>query len=290
MEKFCIITNNEKDKDYKISNRIRDYLIERGKSCIIAKESTLHIEEYDSYTDISVIDDEVECAIVLGGDGTLIQTANDLVYKDIPLLGVNLGTLGFLTEVEQDNIIPALERLFQGKCNIERRMMLEGTIVVQGSKGYYGHALNDIVITKRGLCRVITVNLYINEELIDTYLCDGVIVSTPTGSTGYNLSAGGPVVAPGLKGMLITAICPHSLNNRCIMVSANDQVILELGRSKEAKQDEAAAIYDGRITSLLTSGDQIVIERAKEETKLVKVTDTSFFQILRSKIGKGRIY
>lgn len=289
MEKFCIIANNDKDKDGKISNYVKKYLEDHGKQCVIAKKSECHIQEYDPYTDLSVIGDDVDCAIVLGGDGTLIQSANDLIHHQLPLLGINLGTLGFLAEVEKDAIIPALDCLLREEYTIQKRMMLEGTIqhVCETEPDYQGYALNDIVISKRGSCRVITIHVYVNDELIDTYLCDGVIISTPTGSTGYNLSAGGPVVVPGIQAMMITAICPHTLNNRCIMVSAHDKVVLELGKSKETLEDEATAIYDGRIVSQLVSGDRIEIWKAKHETKLVKVTDTSFFQILRSKIGKG---
>ncbi|BBF41918.1 NAD kinase [Lachnospiraceae bacterium KM106-2] len=289
MEKFCIITNNDKDKNYVISKEIQTYLKSVGKSCIIAKEADIRVQEYDPYTDISVIDDDTDCAIVLGGDGTLIQAANDLLDKDIPLLGVNLGTLGFLAEFEKDSIYDMLPYLFEDKCTIENRMMLDGKAYDETNKAiYHGKSLNDIVITKRGLCRLITIHVYVNDELIDTYLCDGVIVATPTGSTGYNLSAGGPVVVPKLQAMMITPICPHTLNNRCIMVTADDKIELEIGKSKETLEDEAMAVYDGRIVCALKTGNRIQINKANEETRLVRVTDKSFFQILRSKIGKGR--
>lgn len=288
MEKFCIITNNEKDKNYEISNKIKAYLIKQNKQCVIAKEAEIRTTEYDPYTDVSVIPDDTDLAIVLGGDGTMIQAANDLVHKDIPLLGINLGTLGFLAEVDKNYVAPIFERLFRNEYSIENRMMLKGNIQIQGGERYQGYALNDILITKRGLCRIITVKVYVNDELIDTYQCDGVVVATPTGSTGYNLSAGGPVVVPGIQAMMITAICPHTLNNRCIMVSAQDTVVLELGKSKNTQLDEAAAIYDGRLVEMMTSGDRITIKRAEETTKLVKVTDTSFFEILRTKILQGR--
>lgn len=291
MNKFCIITNNDKDKDFEISKMIQSYLEGEGKSCVIAAEVDGRTNEYDPYIDVSTIDDDTDCAIVLGGDGTLIQAANDLVHKDIPILGVNLGTLGFLTEIEKDHIIPVFERLFKDEYTTETRMMLKGELYnyidEEPDLSYDGHALNDIVISKRGLCRIITVKVYINDRLVDTYLCDGVVVSTATGSTGYNLSAGGPLVVPEIEAMMITAICPHTLNNRCIVVSAKDKIVLELGKSKATLIDEAASIFDGRFVKPLVSGDRIVIRRANEVTKLVKATDTSFFEIVRTKILKG---
>ncbi len=283
MNKFCIITNNDKDKDYVFSKMIKEYLEGQKKHCIIAKEAENHINEYDPYTDVSVIDADTDCVIVLGGDGTLIQAANDLVHLNIPILGVNLGTLGFLTEVEKDNIIPVLNRLFQDDYHLEKRMMIKGNI----PNYYNGYALNDIVISKRGQCRIIMIKVYVNDYLVDTYICDGMVVSTATGSTGYNLSTGGPIVVPGIEGMMITAICPHTLNNRCIMVSPTDKIVLELGKSKETVKDEANAIFDGRLVTSLESGDKIEINRAKEVTTLVKATDTSFFELVQTKIFKG---
>ncbi len=283
MNKFCIITNSDKDPDYIFTNTIKEYLESQNKICSIAKEAKDHVYEYDPYTDVSVIEPDTDCVIVLGGDGTLIQAANDLIHHSIPILGVNLGTLGFLTEVERNNVIPVLNRIFKDDYYLEKRMMLSGNI----PNHYNGYALNDIVISKRGHCRIIMIKVYINDKLVDTYICDGIVVSTATGSTGYNLSAGGPIVFPEMEGMMITAICPHTLNNRCIMVSPNDKVVLELGKSKETVDDEANAIFDGRLITSLVSGERIEIKRAKEVTTLVKATDTSFFELVQTKILKG---
>lgn len=288
MRKYCIITNSKKDVDLDTSKTIQKYIQSQGMECILTRDLTDHLKEYDKYTDLSDIHDDIECAIVLGGDGTIIQAANDLVHKDIPILGVNLGTLGFLTEIEKHNIFPTLTKLFENHFQIEERMMLTGKINERINKEFLGYALNDIVISKSGLCRVITIKVYVNGELIDTYRGDGVIISTPTGSTAYNLSAGGPVVAPGIHVMIITPICPHSLNNRCIVISAEDKVVLELSKSKEAHNDEGIAAFDGKITQYLSTGDTIEITKAKEVTKLIKVTDSSFFEILRNKIGTER--
>ncbi len=289
MDNFCIITNNEKDRGFVFSKEIRDYIIAKGKHCVIPKESMIHIMEYDPYIDVNDIPEETECAIILGGDGTLIHAANDLFHRQIPLLGVNIGTLGFLTEVDKEHVYNALERLFADEYTLDKRMMLRSTIMDNSRVAYQGYALNDVVISKRGMSRIITVEVYVNDQMIDTYLCDGMIVSTATGSTGYNLSAGGPMVVPGLEAMIITAICPHSLHNRCVMVSATDELKLVLGKSKEGSHiDAASAIHDGRVIRSLCSGDVIHISKAEKSTNLLKVNDTNFFEIVRSKIMRGR--
>lgn len=291
MDKFLIVTNTDKDVNYEVSKTIKEYMESNGKTCVIAAEAENHVNEYDPYIDVSQVEDDVDCALVLGGDGTIIQAANDLVYKDIPLLGINFGTLGFLAEVEKTNMIGVFEQLFRGEYKKDTRMMLKGKVnhVKNATQvGYQGHALNDIVISKRGLCRIITVKVYVNDQLVDTYRCDGLIVSTPTGSTGYNLSAGGPIVFPEIEAIMVTAICPHTLNNRCIIVSPKDTLVLEIGKSKTSVEDEANVIFDGRLTSNVESGDRIEIVRAKEVTEIVKVTDTTFFDVVREKILKGR--
>lgn len=287
MDKFCILTNTDKDKNYETSMKIKQYLESKGKNCIITKDHTNGIGEYTSYTDVSEIPKDTECAIVLGGDGTFIQAANDMLYWDIPIIGINLGTLGYLTEIEKQNIIPAFEKLFRNEYKIESRMMLKGSIQFEETM-YSGVALNDIVISKGGSCRLITVKVYVNEEFMDSYIGDGVIISTPTGSTGYNLSAGGPIVAPELQAMIITPICPHSLNKRSLVLSAKDKIRLEVGRSKQVSADEAVVTLDGRVRMQMQSGDKIKVRKSSQETKILKLTDASFVHILRNKIGKEK--
>lgn len=289
MDKFCVITNSDKDSNYETAKFIKNYLESRGKTCVITKNMLIQKDEWKGYTDVAEIPVHTQCAIVLGGDGTMIQAANDLVNKDIPILGINLGTLGFLTEIEKQDIIPALEMLFQDDCVVENRMMLQGEIFCNGEKVFNGYALNDFVVGKRGFCRLIRLHIYINDEWADTYVADGVVISTPTGSTGYNLSAGGPVLAPDIKAMIITPICPHSLNKRSLVVSANDKIVIKIGKSKEVQLDEATAIADGRTIFEVKSDDIIEIRKAVQETKIIKLTDTSFFERLRTKLGQEKI-
>lgn len=288
MDKFCVITNSDKDYNYETASFIKEFLESEGKKCVITKNVLIKKEEWEGYTDVSEIPDDTECAIVLGGDGTIIQAANDLVYKDIPILGVNLGTLGFLTAIEKHDIVEALKKLFDNNCIIENRMMLRGEVYIDDQKVTRSFALNDFVVGKRGFFRLISIKVFINEELVDTYIADGIIISTPTGSTGYNLSAGGPVLAPDIRAMIITPICPHSLNKRSLVVSAEDKIVLEIGKSKASLPDEAVTIADGRMIMDIKTGNRIEITKSVEETKIVKFKDTSFYERLRSKLGQDK--
>lgn len=287
MERFCVVTNSSKDVGYKISMEIKEYLEKRGKKCVITRDYSNHFEDSISYTDVSEIPENTQCAIVLGGDGTFIQASIDLLHRDIPLLGVNLGTVGFLTEVEKEGLWEALDRLMGDNCSIEERMLIKGAKGIKNIPGVNeGYALNDIVISKSGECRLISIELYLNREKIETYIADGLIISTPTGSTGYNLSAGGPVMAPDIQAVIITPVCPHSLNKRSMVVSGDEEITIRLSKGKDYRVDEARVMYDGRIEGTMESGESITITRAKEKIKVIRMNEKSFFGVLRDKLGQ----
>lgn len=284
MDKFCIIPNNTKDKDYQVSKYIKKYIEKRGKKCVIT--TNLKSQRNSQATDVLEIPKGTECAIILGGDGTIIQAANDLLFEELPILGVNLGTLGFLAGIERQNIDQALDQLMGGEYKIEKRMMLQGEVICQGNEFFCGYALNDFVISKGGFCHLITIKVYVNQYLIDTYVADGVIVSTPTGSTGYNLSAGGPVMAPELEAIIITPICPHSLNNRSLVISSEDEVVLEVGNTKDMHKDESVIVLDGRILNHMYTGDKVTITKSKNSTRIVRLNGSCFFELFRNKLGR----
>ncbi len=286
MNKFCVIANRDKDINLETTAKIVDYMGKNQKQCVLLEgQNSAGFQK--RFTDAKAVPEDTECVIVLGGDGTIIQAANDLAGKGIPILGINLGTLGFLAETEKQNIYEALDSLFTDRCSLESRMMLRGSIYSDGREVYNGVVLNDIVITRSGFSRIISVSIFVNEELVDRYRGDGVIISTPTGSTGYNLSSGGPVVKPDARIIIITPICPHTLTSRSIVVSSEDFVKIKIDESKKTQEEEAIATFDGRMAILLQAEDIIDISKAKEETKLVKINYTSFFDILRTKIGQG---
>ncbi len=282
MEKFCVITNSSKESVKETAREIQTFLENRGKKCIVTKD---HPDRPEKYTDVSEIPLDTECAIVLGGDGTLIQAAVDLKDRNLSLVGVNLGKLGFLTEVEKSGLTTALHRLVEGPVKIEHRMMLKGKVKCRDGNEYTDYGLNDIVLFRTGFHSLITVQVFCNGALLDTFTGDGVLVCTPTGATGYNLAAGGPVVAPESRLFTITPICPHSLNKRSFVVPGEDRIKLILCPWRQ-EGEEAILSFDSRLHNPIRTGDEVEIIRAEEETRLIKLTDLSFFDILRNKLNK----
>ena len=277
MNDFLVISNKEKDPEGEVSLMIRDHLTAQG--CTVRLESVTHGNIRKEYLKKSV-DEGAQCVLVLGGDGTLIQVAGALASKDVPLLGINLGTLGYLAEIEKDQIIPTLDRLVKDDYEIEERMMLSTS-----SGGDRRDALNDIIITRYGDPRVVKYIIYVNGRCLSTYDADGIIISTPTGSTGYNLSAGGPIVEPNAKLILITPICPHTLNTRAIVLSSDDLISIEVSRSKYMREYEACVSCDGITTIRLSAGDSVDIRKADGVTKVIKMSREGFLDVLSRKLG-----
>ncbi len=191
-----------------------------------------------------------------------------------------MGTLGYLTEVELTNIEGALERVVKGRYTVEKRMMLEGSF--DGER--MDLALNDIVVARKGAVRVIHFRLFVNGELLNSYEADGVIISTPTGSTAYNLAAGGPIVEPTAFMIVITPICPHALNTSSIVLSAEDEIVIQIGEGKHGIPDEAYVAFDGVDEVELTSGDMVEIRKAEAQTRIIKLNQDSFLETLRRKM------
>lgn len=282
MEAFYIITNPTKDIDLKTAHFIRDYLEGKGKKCVVDAGDEKNLKE--GYTDKSKVDADIDCVIVLGGDGTMLQAAVDLSERDIPFLGINLGTLGFLAEVNVSDIESALDQLLRGEYQIENRMMLYGLSYQNETIKDNARALNDIVITRKGSLQIIYFNIYVNGQFLHRYHADGIIVATPTGSTGYNLSAGGPIIDPKASMILITPVCPHSMHNRSIVLSPEDEITVEIESGREGNVQEVEAIFDGSHKVALSTGEKIEIKRSDKTTGIVKLSQVSFLEILHRKM------
>ena len=220
MKHFLIYTNRHKDKNLAATERIRSYLQQKGQRVTVLIREPEYKNRYEKDCEEAPdIPPGVDCMIVLGGDGTVLQAARETKKLLIPIIGVNLGTLGYMTEIEPGNLEEALERLIRGDYEQESRMMLNGKVCFQDKREDEGWALNDIVISRSGSLQIIKFNIYVNGQFLNNYNADGMIVTTPTGSTGYNLSAGGPLVEPRAKLIMLTPICPHTLNQRSIILS-----------------------------------------------------------------------
>lgn len=283
MEHFYVITNPMKDAELKTAHLIRDYLTERGKSCIVGIGMKNPDEEGYIYSE--QIGDETDSIIVLGGDGTLLQAVTNFAERNIPFLGINLGTLGFLAEVNKSGIESALDQMICNDYEIENRMMLSGTCYGQQKVIDSSRALNDIVITRKGSLQIIDFNIYVNGEILHRYHADGMIVSTPTGSTGYSLSAGGPIVEPKADLIVLTPICPHTMQNRSIILSPGDVVTVEIERGRDGEDQEVEAIFDGCHKVALRTGERIEIQRSEKTTGIVKLSQMSFLEVLHRKLS-----
>lgn len=270
MNKFYVIANSGKDIDGVLSKEIANYIRNSGHICVLEEDGP--------------VTEDVECILVLGGDGTLLRAARELKYHEIPLLGINLGTLGYLADIDKNSIYPALERLFADEYTLESRMMLRGTVYHEGKEVYSDIALNDVVINREGPLRVVKFRNYVNGAFLNEYKADGIIVSTATGSTGYSLSVGGPIVSPETSILMMTPIAAHTLNTRSVIFPGEDKIMVEIGPGRMGQRDAATANFDGAATRSMETGDYIVIEKAEQKRRLVKINNISFLETLRTKM------
>ncbi len=227
--------------------------------------------------------DLVDLVIVLGGDGTLISVARRIAPRQVPILGVNLGRLGFLTEVTRDELPGMLTRLVRGDYQLSERMMLDSQIYRNGKVVGQYTVLNDVVINKGALARIIDIDASVDGRHLCTYKADGLIVSSPTGSTGYSLAAGGPIIYPEINSLVISPICPHMLTNRPIVVWSRSVIELKLN----FEDDVVFFTADGQVGRKLLPGDRVVVRRSEARTLLVSSPGKDYFEILRTKLGWG---
>ena len=277
MNNFLIIANKQKDINLEITEQIKHHITRMGAVCNV----------YDQYNrDVTSIDipEGTQCILVIGGDGTILAAARMLVGNTIPLLGINLGTLGFLADVNLADLSKTLDLLLKDQYQVENRIMLTAEVYKQGEKAATYIALNDFNINRCGASRVIGLKVGINDSIIDCYRADGVIVCTPTGSTGYNLSAGGPIINPTCKNFVITPICPHSLTARSIVLAKEDVVTVEVEQIRSNIKEEAIISFDGREGLSIVPGNQVKIYKSQEVTPFIKATEVSFVQILKEKL------
>lgn len=285
MKKFVLIVNACKDRDLKETRSLCSYIKTRGGSCqylvsVDAQEGIRKVRAED-------IPQGTECILVLGGDGTLIRAARDTVACGIPLIGVNMGTLGYLCELEIDHIEEGLELMMHDQYMLEKRMMICGQKETQqesAKENKVFRALNDIVIHRTGSLSLIRLNVYVNGQYLHTFQGDGMILSTPTGSTGYSMSAGGPIVDPKAQLLLLTPVNSHTLTQKSIVINPQDEIVVEMESWRRPQEEKVEVSYDGDHGCWLCVGERIRIRRAEENVKILKLSTVSFLEILRKKM------
>ncbi|MCD6416492.1 MAG: NAD(+)/NADH kinase [Planctomycetes bacterium] len=268
MKKILVIGNKEKPAVLLAVDKIEPWLAERAEVRV----------DLDADSDTEL--DGVDFAVVVGGDGSMLRAARVVGRRGVPLLGINVGKFGFLTECAARDYQGVLEDVLQGRFELAQRMMIHCTLQRDGREALDAVGLNDAVVSRASLSRLITIDFYVDGELVTTYRADGLIVATPVGSTAHSLAAGGPILYPELEALVVTPICPHTLSNRPLALPARARVSV---RAREFAEAPALTV-DGQVSAQLEASDLVTVERAKEPVKLICTGRSAFFETLRNKL------
>lgn len=281
MKEIGVIPNWHKRNANLVVEKIALFFNQRRIKIKIAdKDQADFYNERSLAEQLSSWEDQLELIIVVGGDGTILRVARDMACWDVPILGINLGHKGFLAEIEVEQMERFLQYIVTGQYSLQERMMIEARLL-RGEEELASYlALNDIVVSRGPFSRIIKVEAYVNDDFMESYFGDGIIIATPTGSTGYSLSAGGPIANPSMELFVVTPICPHSLYNRSVIVNGKDRVNLRI----DSRQVQVVLTVDGQVRFTLEDEDQIVITRSDQKVKLVSFHDYSFYRMLHQKL------
>lgn len=282
VEKVGIIGKRNNREAVAVVKHLVHWLRERKVEVFIDQEMAAAIRGVPSWS-WGKISTPLDLLVVLGGDGTLLSVIRRAGEKEVPILAVNLGGLGFLTEITRDEIFPVLENVLHGQFRTHDRVALRASVVRRGKQVAAFRVLNDAVINKGALARIIYLKTTINGEYVATFRADGLILSTPTGSTAYSLSAGGPIVYPSLETIIITPICPHTLTNRPIIIPDNVAVRITL----ESESEEVFLTLDGQEGFPMERGDTVEVKKAPGRVLLIESPYKGYFEVLRTKLGWG---
>lgn len=285
MKNILVLPNLAKPEAVEITGKLISLLTEFDFVPVLEIEPADQIGFRSFGKEESKIWDNLDLVMVLGGDGSMLSAARKVFPREIPLLGVNLGHLGFLTRVESNNLEPALINLKNGDYQLEERAMLEGEVIRNGRTVTKVAGLNELVLSRNAFAKMVRLETWIDEEYFTTYPADGLIVATATGSTAYSLSAGGPILDPRLKAILVTPICAHSLYARPLVLSENAQVKVCVNTSRI----EVSLTADGQDGVELEPGDWVCFRRIPTVTKLLRFNGQGLFEVLKSRLKEGRI-
>ena len=267
---YIVVRDNHRDK-IKLAKQICKSIKSKGGN-----------GDFAVLGDTFTIPEGTECVLAIGGDGTMIRASEKCFGKDIPILGINFGHMGYLCDLDKDSVFSALDRLFNDDYAIEKRMMLSGYIAPTESDKM--PALNDVIIRSSEEQHVARLSVYVNDQYLFTYDCDGIIISTPTGSTAYNLSAHGPIVNPETSLILLTPINPHTLNARSIVLDSEDVVSVKMIPKSRESSDKVLVSFDGRHRRYLGEDEKLIVAKAKEEAKMIMLSEENFLERIRNKM------
>lgn len=284
MKTVAIISKPHKEELGDIVPRLAQWLTERGYQLVLDSETGAYVPGHAVESRERLGQHHPEFVVVLGGDGTMLAAARMLAEDKVPILGVNLGNLGFLTEITLDEIYDALEAVLAKRAAIERRSMLHCHLVRQGERVVHFDALNDAVVAKSAMARIIEFEIRVDEGFVASYRADGLIISTPTGSTAYSLAAGGPIVAPDVDAFIITPISPHMLTNRPLVVRDSAEVNILI----KSVQEEAFLTVDGQVGIPVLDGDRLTCKKSVRAVPLLRFANRSFYDVLRAKLKWGQ--
>lgn len=285
VKRFGLMPHTGKGKALEVGRKTLQQLEAAGARVVLEPEAARAVGRGDLALSTDQWGD-LDAVVVLGGDGALLRAARMMIGCPTPMLAVNVGRLGFLTELDHHRLPAALPRLLSGEFSVEDRMMLQARLVRQTGVVAEVVALNDVVITRGTFARIIRVEAKVNEELVFDYSGDGMIIATPTGSTGYSLSAGGPIVNPRVDSIILTPICPHALASRSVVVRADEEVAVRV----TASHADMMMTVDGQVGFGVASGDFVHLSRAPHSVRLVRLGPERFYRELRERLSQGKAY
>lgn len=287
MHTIALLPHTGKTRAIALARSLVPNLIDAGVVVCTSSEAATVLALPEVRNDMQTLQ-KAEAAIVLGGDGALLMVSRLLYGLDIPILAVNLGRMGFLAAIEPDELDEAIHRLLTGDFSVEKRMMLEARVWRAGKCHSTHRALNDIVVARGTFARMISLEASVGKSTLGRFVGDGLIVATPTGSTAYSLSAGGPVMHPAVDGMVVTPICPHSLGARAVVVRGEDEI--RITAKTLSHDDELLLSVDGQAGTRLMVGDHILVRRAEAVTKLIRFDGRSFYDVLRIHLRNPHVW
>ena len=282
IKKIGIIANVAKEKALECASQLKEWILNKKLEVFLEEEIAEKLGE-TSGLDCEKLASLVDIVVVFGGDGTILGVARSLKEFNVPMLGINLGGFGFLTEVNLDEMFDALEIVISGNYRTEKRMMLD--VIITREQEYISESLvlNDAVVNRGNLSRIIELKTLVNDQYLTTFKADGLIISTPTGSTAYSLAAGGPIIFPELNSIIVNPICAHTLTNRPVIFPDGVSIKVVLW----TKEKGATLTLDGQVSFTLESGDAITVKKSRYFTNLIVSPHRSYLEILRTKLGWG---